>query len=37
MFFSTEIAVLIVEGSAMRAPIGSVTLRKAFSGVKPSA
>ena len=37
MFFSTEIAVLIVEGSAIRPPIGSVTLRKALNGVNPSA
>jgi hypothetical protein len=37
VFLSTEMDVLIVDGSAMRPPIGSVTLRKFVTGPKPSA
>jgi hypothetical protein len=37
VFFSTETYVLIDDGSAIRPPIGSVTLRNVASRLKPSA
>ena len=37
VFFSTETYVLIDDGRAMRAPIGSVTLKNVASRLKPSA
>ena len=37
MFFRTAMYVLIEDGSAMRPPIGSVTLRNVRMRLKPSA
>jgi hypothetical protein len=37
VFLTTEMYVLIEDGSAIRPPIGSDTLRNVFSGPNPSA